>query len=156
MTCHPKARVQCFGSPFGVCGGQIALAPFLSEHFYFSRSVIMPPLLHTHFHHLTLKGPQHTMMAMECSTPPHCYNCFAHYNRYAYTQHSWPGNKPSPPAQQTLQSAINITSKIFIFADASHEYLPTHVLQAFLIETRNRVGNSTIYDDSIANHLDVQ
>jgi hypothetical protein len=65
------------------------------------------------------------------------------------TQLSWQAFTPAP---QTLQSAINITCKIFIFVDASHEYLPTQVLQAF---QRVTVWNSTIRNDSIANHLDV-
>jgi hypothetical protein len=68
--------------------------------------------------------------------PPHCYNCCTHCDGQTYTEHSCPGNKPSPPATQTLQSATNITCKIFIFVDPSHEYLPTHVMLAFLTETR--------------------
>jgi hypothetical protein len=63
-----KAQVQYVGNPFGVCGGQTASAQFLSEHFDLSRPVIVPPMLHSHFHHLTPTDPQHTMMAMGRTT----------------------------------------------------------------------------------------
>lgn len=41
-----------------------SLSPRIS---YFSRSFIVPPMLHTHFHHLTVRRPQHTMLTMEHS-----------------------------------------------------------------------------------------
>ena len=41
-----------------------SLSPSISDC---SRSVIVPPMLHTHFHHLTLRRPQHTMLAIQRS-----------------------------------------------------------------------------------------
>lgn len=63
------------------CIGAVSLLAFR----FFPGQLWPPPMLHTHFHHLTLTGPQHThthtMMAMERSTRHTANNCFAHGNR---------------------------------------------------------------------------
>lgn len=136
-----KAQVQCLGSPiWGLwwtnCIGAVSHRTFrffpvsyrpTNASYSLSPSDTKRPTTHHDGH--GAQYPHHTVTTVLPTTT----------DRTTLNTAVLVTGKPSPPAPQTLQSAINITCEIFILVDASHGYLPTRVLQAILTETRNRV-----------------
>ena len=110
-----------------------------------------------HYHHLTLlTGPQHTTMAME--------RCIHHTVRTVV---------PSRTDRPTVNTAVLATSlhslttntpvchkhyvQIFIYALMHHMTIyPRMCCWLFSLKHMQPCGKSTIYNDSIASHLDVQ
>jgi hypothetical protein len=113
------------------------------------------PINAQYYHHLTLNRPTTHHDGHGALYPPHyCNNC-AYYNRQAYSEHSCPGNKPSPPSLQTLQSAINIMCK-YLYSVMHHMTIyPRMCCRLFSLKHMQPCGNSTIYNDSTTSHLDV-